>query len=269
MLHQKHPRLKSVETQRSLKDLAINYPGMCKLGEEKTWAQTLVERFGVVLAHLGRVQDGTRWIQCSRSMGEPEIQLLKEMVDRIPPEDDFQNVKVQPSSSKKLPPDDHSQGSGEPEDDTQEESHEGSSCGFSSGPTRYKPVSDSGDSAVEVPKVPTTKDKIKKQWAMKKPAASKTSTSSKKTVKTTKDKIKKKDVKENANFKSIRDTRFKMTLASHQSYIQFQEHGQQKWSLWVACSESQCHEHHEVIKKIFQEMPASKEKAVELRNFLI
>ena len=266
MLHQKHPRLKIVETQRGLKDLAINYPGMCKLGEEKTWAQTMMERFGVVLAHLRRVQDGTRWIQCTRSMGEPEIQLLKEMVDMIPPEDDFQNVK-KPSSSTKPPPDDHSQG--EPEDDTQEESHEGSSCGFSSGPTKYKPVSDSGDSAVEVPKVPTTKDKIKKQWAMKKPASSKTSAFSKTTVKTTKNKIKKKDVKENANFKSIGDTRFKMTLASHQRNIQFQEHGQQKWSLWVACSESQCHEHHEVIKKIFQEMPASKQKAVELRNFLI
>ena len=36
MLHQKHPRLKIVETQRRLRDLAINYPGMCKLGEEKT-----------------------------------------------------------------------------------------------------------------------------------------------------------------------------------------------------------------------------------------
>ena len=106
---------------------------------------------------------------------------------------------------------------------------------------------------------------------MKKPAASKTSRSScsKPTVKTTKDKIKKQEVKENGNFKTVGDTRFKMTLASHQSYVQFQEHGQQKWSLWVACSESQGHEHHEVIKKIFQEMPASKEKAVELRNFLI
>ena len=115
MLHQKHPRLKIVETQRSLRDLAINYPGMCKLGEEKTWAQTTMERFGVVLAHLRRVQDGTRWIQCTRSMGEPEIQLLKEMVDMIPPDDDFQNVK-KPSKSTKLHPDDHSQG--EPEDDT-------------------------------------------------------------------------------------------------------------------------------------------------------
>ena len=81
----------------------------------------MMERFGVVLAHLRRVQDGTRWVQCTRSMGEPEIQLLKEMVDMIPPEDDFQNVK-KPSKSTKLHPDDHSQG--EPEDDTQEESHE-------------------------------------------------------------------------------------------------------------------------------------------------
>jgi len=63
--------------------------------------------------------------------------------------------------------------------------------------------------------------------------------------------------------------RFKMTLASHQSYIQFQEEGQQKWSLWVACSQSQCLQHDEVIKKIFQEMPSSKKKAVGLRNFLI
>ena len=45
------------------------------------------------LARLRRVQDGTRWIQCTRSMGEPEIQKLKEMVDMIPPEDDFQNLK--------------------------------------------------------------------------------------------------------------------------------------------------------------------------------
>ena len=61
MLHQKHPRLKIVETQRSLKDLAINYPGMRRLGEEKAWAQNMMERFGVVLAHLShlrRVQDG-------------------------------------------------------------------------------------------------------------------------------------------------------------------------------------------------------------------
>ena len=262
MLHQKHPRLKIVETQRSFKDLAINNPGMCRLGEEKTWAQNMMERFGVVLARLRRIQDGTRWIQCTRSMGEPEIEMLKEMVDTIPPEDDFQNVK-KPSKSTKLPPHDHSQGEPEVLDDTQAES-----CGISSGPTKYKPGSDSGDSACEVPQVPTTKDKIKRKWAiMKRPAASKTSASSKQTVKTTKDKIKKKEVKENANFKSIGDRRFKMTLASHQSYIQFQEHGQQKWSLWVACSESQCHEHHEVIKKIFQEMPASKEKAVELRNF--
>ena len=100
MLHQKHPRLKIVETQRTLKDLAIKYPGMCRLGEEKTWAQNMMERFNVVLAHLRRVQDGTRWIQCTRSMGDPEIQLLKEMVDMIPPEDDFQNVKKPPKPSK-------------------------------------------------------------------------------------------------------------------------------------------------------------------------
>ena len=34
-------------------------------------------------------------------------------------------------------------------------------------------------------------------------------------------------------------------------------------------SQSQCHDNHEVIKKIFGEMPSSKEKAVQLRNFLI
>ena len=55
------------------------------------------------------------------------------------------------------------------------------SC-LSSGPTKYKPPSDSGDSAAEVPLVPTTKDKIKKKWSIiKKPAASKVS--SKATVK--------------------------------------------------------------------------------------
>ena len=134
------------------------------------------------------------------------------------------------------------------------------------GPTKYKPASDSGDSAAEVPLVPTTKDKIKKKWSiMKKPAASKTS--SKSTVKTTK--VKTKEAGEKGNFKTVGKKRFKMTLASHQSYIQFQEEGQQKWSLWVACSQGQCLEHHEVIKKIFQEMPSSKKKAVELRNFLI
>ena len=125
---------------------------------------------------------------------------------------------------------------------------------------------DSGDSAAEVPLVPTTKDKIKKKWGiMKKPAASKIS--SKSTVKTTK--VKTKEAGEKGNFKTVGKKRFKMTLASHPSYIQFQEEGQQKWSLWVACSQSQCLEHHEVIKKIFQEMPSSKEKAVELRKFLI
>ena len=98
---------------------------------------------------------------------------------------------------------------------------------------------------------------------MKKPAASKIS--SKSTVKNTK--VKTKEAGEKGNFKTVGKKRFKMTLASYQSYIQFQEEGQQKWSLWVACSQSQCLEHHEVIKKIFQEMPSSKEKAVERRVF--
>ena len=96
---------------------------------------------------------------------------------------------------------------------------------------------------------------------MKKPAASKTS--GKPTVKSTK--VKTKEAGEKGNFQTVGNKRFKMTLASHQSYIQFQEHGQQKWSLWVACSQSQCHEHDEVTKrkkkeKIFHEMPSSKRK---------
>ena len=104
------------------------------------------------------------------------------------------------------------------------------SC-LSSEPTKYKPASNSGDSAAEVPLVPTTKDKIKKKWSiMKKPAASKIS--SKSTVKTTK--VKTKEAGEKGNFKTVAKKRFKMTLASHQSDIQFQEEGQQKWSLWVA-----------------------------------
>ena len=80
---------------------------------------------------------------------------------------------------------------------------------------------------------------------MKKPAASKTS--GKPTVKSTK--VKTKEAGEKGNFQTNGNKRFKMTLASHQSYIQFQEHGQQKWSLWVAGSQSQCHEHDEVTKK--------------------
>jgi len=52
----------------------------------------MLERFNVVLAHLRRVQDGTRWIQCVRSMGDPEIKKLQEMVAMIP-EDDFQSKK--------------------------------------------------------------------------------------------------------------------------------------------------------------------------------
>ena len=47
-MHQKPPRLKIVETRRSLKDLAITYPAMRKLGGEKSWAQNTMERFGVV-----------------------------------------------------------------------------------------------------------------------------------------------------------------------------------------------------------------------------
>ena len=82
---------------------------------------------------------------------------------------------------------------------------------------------------------------------MKKPAASEVSGES--TMKSTK--VKTKEAGEKGNFKTVGNKRFKMTLASHQSCIQFQEHGQQKWSLWVACSQSQCHEHREVIKKIF------------------
>ena len=231
---------------------------MCKIGDEKIWSQGMLERFNVVLAHLRRVQDGTRWIQCVRSMGDPEIQKLKEMLAMIP-EDDFQKGPKKP----KAPPGEDVDGQELPED----LDHDGQtdSC-LSSGPTKYKPPSDSGDSGTEVPLVPTTKDKIKKKWnTMKKPAASKIS--GKSTVKSTK--VKTKQAGEKGNFKLVGKKRFKMTLASHQSYIQFQEEGQQKWSLWVACSQSQCLQHDEVIKKIFQEMPSSKEKAVELRNFLL
>ena len=105
----------------------------------------------------------------------------------------------------------------------------------------------------------------RRNGTMKKPAASKIS--GKSTVKSMK--VKTKQAGEKGNFKFVGKKRFKMTLASHQSYIQFQEEGQQKWPLWVACSQSQCLQHDEVIKKIFQETPSSKEKAVELRNFLI
>ena len=248
-----------METQKILQELAIKYPGMCKIGDEKIWSSGMMERFNVVLAHLRRVQDGTRWIQCIRSMGEPEIEKLREMVAMIPP-DDLKAKKpkqhVQPGEDM----DDEEQPE-EPDDSQAADSYSGDS-----GPTKYKPDSDSGDSGTEVPLVPTTKDKIKKKWnSMKKPAASKIS--GKSTVKSTK--VKTKETGEKGNFKTVGNKRFKMTLASHQSYIQFQELGQQKWSLWVACSQSQCSEHHEVIKKILQEMPSSKEKAVQLRNFLI
>ena len=64
---------------------------MCKIGDEKIWSQGMME-FNVVLAHLRRVQDGTRWIQSIRSMGDPEIKKLQEMVAMFP-EDDFQSLK--------------------------------------------------------------------------------------------------------------------------------------------------------------------------------
>ena len=248
-----------METQKILQELAIKYPGMCKIGDEKIWSSGMMERFTVVLAHLRRVQDGTRWIQCIRSMGEPEIEKLREMVAMIPP-DDLKPKKptqeVQPGEDM----DDEEQPE-EPDDSQPADSDSGDS-----GPTKYKPDSDSGDSGTEVPLVPTTKDKIKKKWnIMKKPAASKTP--GKSTVKS--NKVKTKEAGEKGNFKTVGNKRFKMTLASHQSDIQFQELGQQKWSLWVACSQSQCSEHHEVIKKTFQEMPSSKEKAVQPRDFLI
>ena len=84
---------------------------MCKIGDEKIWSQGMLERFNVVLAHLRRVQDGTRWIQCVRSMGDPEIQKLKEMVAMIP-EDDFQKRPNKP----KAPPGEDVDGQELPED---------------------------------------------------------------------------------------------------------------------------------------------------------
>ena len=77
---------------KGLQDPAMKYAGMRKVGKEKLWAQGVMERLNVVLAHLRRVQDGTRWIQCTRSMGEPEIKKLQEMIDMIP-EDGFQSLK--------------------------------------------------------------------------------------------------------------------------------------------------------------------------------
>ena len=114
---------------------------MCKIGDEKIWSQGMLERFNVVLAHLRRVQDGTRWIQCIRSMGDPEIKKLKEMVAMIP-EDDFQRRPKKP----KAPPGEDVDGQELPED----LDHDGQtdSC-LSSGPTKYKPPSDSGDSGTE------------------------------------------------------------------------------------------------------------------------
>ena len=82
-MHQTHPRLKIVETQKTLQEPVIKYPQMCKIGQEKIWSQGIMERFNVVLAHLGRIQDGTRRIQCTRNMGEPEIKKLQDMVDVI------------------------------------------------------------------------------------------------------------------------------------------------------------------------------------------
>ena len=134
-----------METQKILQELAIKHPGMCKIGDEKIWSQGMMERFNVVLAHLRRVQDGTRWIQCIRSMGEPEIKKLQEMVNMIP-EDDFQSLRKTP----KVQPGEDVDGQELPE----EPDHDGQtdSC-LSSGPTKYKPDSDSVDSAAEVPLV--------------------------------------------------------------------------------------------------------------------
>lgn len=87
-----------------------------------------MERINVVLAHLGIIQDGTRRIQCTRSMGEPEIK-LQDMVDVIRG-GDFQSLK-----SKKLtcrPEEDDSQDQPEEPDDNQVET-DGKSC-ISSGP---------------------------------------------------------------------------------------------------------------------------------------
>lgn len=95
---------------------------------------------------------------------------------------------------------------------------------------------------------------------MKKPAAS--MVSGRATVKTTQVKTKKECEQENGKRKIQINgkKRFKTTLAAHQNYIHFQEQGQQKWCMWAACSQSQCHVPPEVIKESFQEMPSSKKK---------
>ena len=118
--HQKHARLKIVETQRTLQDLATKYPGRCRLGEEKIWSQGLLERFNVVLTHLRRAQDGTGSIQCIRSMGGLGIKKLEEMVNALS-EEDFHNVKAK-ALAILSPYEDDSQGQPEVPDGSQVES---------------------------------------------------------------------------------------------------------------------------------------------------
>ena len=187
-------------TQKILQELAIKYPGMCKIGDEKIWSQGMMERFNVVLAHLRRVQDGTRWIQCIRSMGDPEIKKLQEMVDMIP-EDDFQSLKKNLKFNL-------------------EKMWMVKNYPMNLIMMAKLTVAFNFLRTYEILLPPRTRSK---KWStMKKPAASKIS--SKSTVKNTQ--LKTKEAGEKGNFKTVGKKRFKMTLASHQSYIQFQDEGE-------------------------------------------
>ena len=125
------------------------------------------------------------------------------------------------SKARKLtcrPEEDDSQDQPEEPDDNQVET-DGKSC-ISSGPTKYKPDSDSGDSGSEGTTGAYHQGQDQEEaccclqdlWQINSESS----------------KVKTKEAGKKGNFKTMRNKRFKMTMASHQSYIRFQDDGQQK-----------------------------------------
>ena len=271
-------RLLASHVEQVMVNLGCKYY-VCKKNKTdlKRFGQEWSDRFTVILGHLRRLQQPVRWNQAVQSMSDPDIGVLEGLVDLLEDELPAKKAKLpkpaaeltsilrkpletlqKPEKNFALVNDMEEDGLGDilPEQEeiplTQDLVSELSPC-------------------ESLPKVPTSKDRIKAVWdresgedaekPMKKPAAKQMKRPAAATATT--------ESSSSGSKLLPKGVHYKATYASEKSYLQYKCPATGKFKLLVNCTKGTSPDHKNVIRAILEDKPRSRDRALQMRNFLV
>ncbi|CAE7784744.1 unnamed protein product [Symbiodinium sp. CCMP2592] len=275
-------RLLSSHVEQVMVNLGCKYH-VCKKNKAdlKRFGQEWSDRFTVILGHLRRLQQPIRWSQAIQSMSDPGITVLQGLVDLLEDElDQPAKKQAKPKSILKKPevqkPEVQKPEVQKPNFALVHEMEQ--DCLGDILPQQEEEVPLTQDLVSELspceslPKVPTSKDRIKAVWEsgedsekplkkpaakqMKRPAAASTSAPGP-------------ESSSSATKLLPKGVQYKATYATEKSYLQYKCPATGKFKLLVNCTKGTSRDHKAVIRAILEDKPRSGERALQMRNFLI